>query len=76
MRQISLPAAALKDKLLEAKFDAFVEAGKSGDKSVYRVKVGPMGKRESAERVQGKLKEQQGIAQSLVMKHPQTREKS
>lgn len=62
-------AFSYRDKLISKKHKAFVEkiSGRSGQ-NLYRVRIGPMPKREQAENMEAKLK-QQGI-KGFVTRHP------
>ena len=57
-------AAEIKDK----GFDAFVMPFKVGDKTLYRVRVGPAGDRSGADSLAGRLRAK-GLA-GTVVKHP------
>lgn len=63
-------ALQLRDRLRKAKFNSFVESitGKHG--TLYRVRVGPVIKREEADRLQAKLAKQLKLKGTLVMAHP------
>lgn len=63
-------ALALQEKLLASKLSAFTERSGSGDKSVYRVKVGPELKRENADKLRDKIEKEHGLKGSFVTKHP------
>ncbi|MEM7304003.1 MAG: SPOR domain-containing protein [Pseudomonadota bacterium] len=64
-------AVAFKDKLVAAKFDALVVAGKNDDKSVYRVKVGPMLTEDEAIKVKDRLAKDMKIEAAFVTRYPQ-----
>ena len=64
-------AVALKDKLIAAKFDALVEAGKSNNKSVYRVKVGPVLTQDEATKVKDRLAKEMNLDSAFVTRYPQ-----
>lgn len=63
-------ALALQEKLLASDLSAFTERFGNNDKSVYRVKVGPELKRESAEKLRDKIEKEHGLKGSFVTKHP------
>jgi len=63
-------ALALQEKLLASKLSAFTEQSGKGNKSVYRVKVGPELKRENAEKLRDKIEKEHGLKESFVTKHP------
>jgi DedD protein len=63
-------AVAFKDKLIAANYDALVEVAKSGDKSVYRVKVGPMLTEEAAEKVKNRLVKEMKLEAAFVTRYP------
>ena len=62
-------ALVLRDKLRARGFTAFVEPHRSGQKTVYRVRVGPELKREAADALQARLKKEQKL-DGIVMSHP------
>lgn len=63
-------ALALRDRLRQAGFPAFVESHRSErEKILYRVRVGPELKRELAEQALAKLKREQDL-DGLVVSHP------
>ena len=49
---------------------AFTEQSGSGNKVIYRVKVGPELKRENAEKLRDKIQKEHGLKGSFVTKHP------
>lgn len=63
-------ALRLRDRLRKAKFNCFVESvtGKRG--TLYRVRVGPVIKREEADRLQTRIARQLKLKGTLVMAHP------
>ena len=63
-------ALALQEKLLASKLSAFTEQSGNGNKSVYRVKVGPELKRENADKLRDKIEKEHGLKGSFVTKHP------
>ncbi len=63
-------ALALQERLLASNLSAFTESSGSGDKSVYRVKVGPELKRENADKLRDKIEKEHGLKGSFVTKHP------
>lgn len=63
-------ALALQEKLLAGKMSAFTEQSGSGNKLIYRVKVGPELKRENAEKLRDKIEKEHGLKGSFVTKHP------
>ncbi len=62
-------ALVLRDKLRARGFTAFVEPHRSGQSTVYRVRVGPELKRETADALQARLKKEQKL-DGIVMSHP------
>ena len=65
-------AVAFKDKLVAAKFDALVEAGKSNNKEVYRVKVGPVLTQDEATKVKDRLAKEMDLDSAFVTRYPQS----
>lgn len=63
-------ALALQEKLLASNLSAFTERSGNGDKSVFRVKVGPELKRENADKLRDKIEKEHGLKGSFVTKHP------
>ncbi len=63
-------ALALQEKLLASNISAFTEKSGSGNKVIYRVKVGPELKRENAEKLRDKIQKEHGLQGSFVTKHP------
>lgn len=63
-------ALALQEKLLASNLSAFTEQSGSGNKIVYRVKVGPELKRENADKLRDKIEKEHGLKGSFVTKHP------
>ncbi|MDH3608022.1 MAG: SPOR domain-containing protein [Gammaproteobacteria bacterium] len=63
-------ALALQEKLLASNLSAFTEQSGSGNKVVYRVKVGPELKRENADKLRDKIEKEHGLKGSFVTKHP------
>jgi DedD protein len=61
-------AEVLRDKLKSGGFDAFVETAEAGTGPVYRVRIGPHARRDEAEALVERLKEQ-GDYQGIVMRH-------
>jgi DedD protein len=63
-------ALQLRDRLRKAKYTCFVESttGKRG--TLYRVRVGPVVKREEADKLQTRLARQLKLKGTLVMSHP------
>ena len=63
-------ALQLRDRLRKAKYTCFVESitGKRG--TLYRVRVGPVIKREEADKLQAKIVKQHKIRDALVMAYP------
>jgi DedD protein len=63
-------AVALRDKLREGGFTAFVEPHRAAEgKTLYRVRIGPELKRESSEKVLARLKREQKL-DGIVVSHP------
>ncbi|MEJ2115770.1 MAG: SPOR domain-containing protein [Gammaproteobacteria bacterium] len=63
-------ALALQEKLLASNFSAFTEQSGTGNKVIYRVKVGPELKRENAEKLRDKIQKEHGLKGSFITKHP------
>ncbi len=63
-------ALALQEKLLAGNYSAFTEKTSSGNKAIYRVKVGPELKRENAEKLRDKITKEHGLDGSFVINHP------
>ena len=63
-------ALELEKKLLAANYSAFTEKSTSGNKILYRVKVGPELKRENADKLKNKIEKEQGLPGSFVTNHP------
>lgn len=63
-------AVAFKDQLVAANYDAMVEAAKTDNKSVYRVKVGPMLTEEEAVKVKARLAEEMQLDAAFVTRYP------
>ncbi len=63
-------AVALKKKLLADKYPAFTEKLTSGNKLVYRVKVGPELDREKAEKLRASIEKEHGLTGTMVISHP------
>ena len=63
-------ALALQEKLIASKISAFTEQSGKAGKVIYRVKVGPELKRESAEKLRDKIEKEHGLKGSFVTKHP------
>ncbi len=62
-------AMVLSDKLEAAGFPAFVESGKSKDKTIYRVKVGPQPTRADADKLRQKLLKTENL-KGIIVAHP------
>lgn len=62
-------ALVLRDRLREAEFDAFAERAGSGDSTLWRVRIGPVGTRDEADRLSRRVTEERG-GDALVMTHP------
>lgn len=62
-------ALALKDKLLARRHHAYVEAVEANGSTLYRVRVGPEVRRQSAERLRDQLKRETRL-EGLVLAHP------
>ena len=59
-------ARALRDKLKDAGFAAFIEPFDAGNGTVYRVKVGPEAERADAEKLGERLEKEQGLKVLVV----------
>lgn len=62
-------AMVLSDKLEAAGFPAFVESGKSKDKTIFRVKVGPQPTRADADKLRQKLFDNEKL-KGIIVAHP------
>ena len=62
-------AMVLSDKLEAAGFPAFVESGKSKDKTIFRVKVGPQPTRADADKLRQKLLDNEKL-KGIIVAHP------
>lgn len=62
-------ALGLRDKLLAGNHHAFVETVDRGENTVYRVRVGPEVRRDTAERLRERLLKETDL-EGLVMPHP------
>ena len=63
-------ALVLRDRLRKAKHPTFVESVKGKRGLYYRVRVGPLVKREKADRLKNKIVKQFKFKDALVMAHP------
>ena len=63
-------ALQLRDRLRKAKYTCFVESVTSKQNTLYRVRVGPVLKREEADALQAKIAKQLKLKDTLVMAHP------
>lgn len=63
-------ALALQEKLIAGNYPAFMEKSVSGNKAVYRVKVGPDLNRDDAEKLLAKIKKEYGLTGIFVTSHP------
>lgn len=63
-------AMALRDRLRKAKYPSFVESVKAASGKLYRVRVGPVVRREHAEDWQKKIAKDFKVPDALVMAHP------
>lgn len=63
-------AVAMQDSLVSKGFDTFVELYSSGDKPMYRVKVGPMISQDDAVKAQTKLQQKLKVESTFVTRHP------
>lgn len=63
-------AVAMQDSLVNKGFDSFVELYSSGDKPMYRVKVGPMISQDDAVKSQTKLQQALKLDSTFVTRHP------
>ncbi|MEX1082489.1 MAG: SPOR domain-containing protein [Halofilum sp. (in: g-proteobacteria)] len=62
-------ALVLRDRLREAGFDAFAEQSDNGERTLWRVRIGPVATREEADRLSERVSDQRGEP-TLVMSHP------
>lgn len=63
-------ALAMQELLASKGFDSFVELYSLSDKSMYRVKVGPMISQDDAVKSQTKLQQQLKLDSTFVTRHP------
>ena len=63
-------AVAFKDQLVAANYDALIEVVNSDNKSVYRVKVGPMLTEEEAVKVKDRLANEMKLDAAFVTRYP------
>lgn len=63
-------ALTLRDRLRKAKYTTFVESISTAKGLLYRVRVGPVVKREKAEELKKKIARDLKIKNTLVMSHP------
>lgn len=63
-------ALALRDRLRKAKYPCFVESVAAKNTKLYRVRVGPVVRREHAEEWQKKIAKDFKVPDALVMVHP------
>ena len=63
-------ALQLRNRLRKAKFISFVEATTAKHGTLYRVRVGPVIKREEADKLQAKIARQLKLKGALVMAYP------
>ena len=63
-------ALQLRDRLRKAKYTSFVESITAKQGTLYRVRVGPVVKREEAEKLQAKIVKQLKLKNPLVMAYP------
>jgi DedD protein len=63
-------ALQLRDRLRKAKYTCFVESITAKHGTLYRVRVGPIIKREDADKLQAKIVKQQKLKDALVMAYP------
>lgn len=62
-------AMVLRDKLKAGGYPAFVESGKSKNKTIYRVKVGPQPTRADADKLRQKLLDTEKL-KGIIVAHP------
>jgi cell division septation protein DedD len=63
-------ALALRDRLRKAKYPTFVESVAVKNSKLFRVRVGPVVRREHAEEWQKKIARDFKLKDALVMAHP------
>lgn len=63
-------ALQLRNRLRQAKYTCYVESVTSKQGTLYRVRVGPVIKREEAEALQAQIAKQLKLKDTLVMAHP------
>lgn len=63
-------AATLQDTLTKAGFDALIERSTNNDKSIYRVKVGPVISQDKASKLQERLRKELKLDSAFVTRHP------
>ncbi len=62
-------ALVLRDRLREDDYDAFTEQSSNGERTLWRVRIGPVATREEADRLSERVTDQRGEP-TLVMSHP------
>lgn len=62
-------ADRLTEQLLAQGFDAFIHSDETGSRAIWRVRVGTMGSREEAARLQRELLDRAGL-EGLIVSHP------
>lgn len=63
-------AMALQSTLEKAGFDALIEHSASNNKSIYRVKVGPVISQDKASKLQERLRKELKLDSAFVTRHP------
>ncbi|MBI1425328.1 MAG: hypothetical protein GC149_17965 [Gammaproteobacteria bacterium] len=63
-------ALKLRDRLLKAKYNCYVESTTGKHGTLYRVRVGPVTKREEADKLQAKLARQLKLKGTLILAYP------
>lgn len=63
-------ALQLRDRLRKAQYTAFVESTTGKHGTLYRVRVGPVIKREEADKLQSRIIKQQKLKGAIVMAYP------
>ena len=63
-------AVTLQETLVKAGFDVVIDHSRNNDKSVYRVKVGPVISQDKATKLQDRLRKELKLESAFVTRHP------
>lgn len=63
-------AVALQETLVKAGFDVVIDHSSSNNKSVYRVKVGPVISQDKATKLQDRIRKELKLESAFVTRHP------